>query len=159
MSNTDAAESVDKNLKILVVHAPGCPPDGAAFTKLLENARLNASNIRLMVPTDIVDGLVNLKDFDRVLAVLTEDLATDNNLEDCMLATVQCEMGVIGIWDKDTVSNKMHPAVSKYGIQQIPWDSAKLSRAIVSNIPQGFQSSNGKQIKQTALHEIIPNKC
>ena len=159
MSNPNTAEPAGKSLRILVIHAPDYPPDEVAFTKLLENAELSASHISLKVPVDIVDGLVNLKDFDRVLVILTEDIAIDNHLEECMLVTVRYEVGVTGIWDKDTVSNEMHPAVRKYGIQQIPWDSAKLFQAIVSNIPQGFQSSNGKQIKQTERHKIVPNRC
>ena len=159
MSNADTAEPAGKSLKILVVHAPDHPPDEVAFAELLDNAELGASVIRLMVPVDIVNGLVNLKNFDRVLVILTEYLAADNHLEDCMLSTVRCEVGVTGIWDKDAVSNEMHPAVWKYGIQQIPWNSAKLFQAIISNIPQRFQSSSGNQIKQTARHEIVPNKC
>lgn len=155
MNNSEGARFAEKSSKFLIIRALGCPPD-EMFTELLEAAELGASDIEFATPTDVANKSIAPEDFDRIFVVLTDELALDKYLEACMLAVVQCEMGVIGIWGKDVFSNEMHPAVQKYGEQQIPWSPEKLHQVINFNTLRRFQSSVGGP---TARHKTKHNKC
>lgn len=145
-----------KGLKILVVHAPGCPPDEAAFTKLLSDARLDVADLEFTTSADIANGMISPEAFDRVLAILGDEMGADEHLESSMLGIARSGMSVLGLWDKDAVSNEMHPAVRKYGDTQIPWNPESLFQAIFHKTPQMFQSPVGGQ---TTHHKTTHNKC
>lgn len=159
MSDTDIGGPDGEGLKILVIHAANRPPDRAAVTKLLRDAGLSAAHFKFVIPSDIVDGKINPKDFDRVLTILTDELEADEHLEGCKLIVAQCGTGDINMWDENTDSNKMHPAGRRYGTRQIPWDPKQLSDAVASNTPQGYQTSGGKQIEPAEQHKYKYNTC
>lgn len=154
MNSKDTMKSGHKGVGILVIYAMGHPPDEAALAELL-----STENFKLAIPENIVDGSINPKDFDCIIVILTEELEVDKHLEDCMLIIARCGSPLVGVWGKDVISDKMHPAVRKYGIQQVPWNPEAISRVIGSNIPQVFQSSTGKHIEQAVRHERTYNKC
>lgn len=155
MSNSDGARFVENRPKFLIIRALGYPPD-EMFTELLEAARLGASDIKFAAPMDVSNKSIAPKDFDRIFVILTDELALDEYLEACILVVAQCEMGVIGIWGKNVFSNEMHPAVQKYGEQQIPWSPEKLHQVINFNTSRRFQSSVGGP---AACHKTKHNRC
>ena len=157
MNDVDAARSDGEELKILVIHAQGCPPDEATLGELLDNTGLVKINFATLA--DIADESINPKDFDRILVILRDEIETDEQLEACMKNIAACRMGAIGIWDKDTENDEMHPVVQKYGIRQIPWDSNEIHQAIASNTPKEFKSSGGSPIKQSERHKTTHNNC
>ena len=155
-------DSLDKlrpngeGLKILVVHVLGCPPDEVAFAELLGDAGLNVARLELATSEDIANKRIIHRAFDRVLVVLGDEMVADKHLEAGMLGVAQCGMSVVGIWDRDAVSNEMHPTVQKYGDRQISWNSKDLFQAIVSKTPQMFQSPVGGP---TARHKTTHHNC
>lgn len=161
MSSADGVQSHVNlgDLRILVICAPVRTFYKEAVARLLNDARLSVKDFKLVTPTDITGGRINPEDFDRILVILTNELGTDIELEEAMLAVAQCGMGMIEIWDENAKSDKMHPAGQKYGIRQIPWDPEKLFQAVVSGTPQEFQSSDGRQIEPEERHEATSNKC
>ncbi|GEM_PF-3556513 len=154
--STQSAGPADKGLKILIIHAHGCPPDDGAIRKLLEKAGLSGASIVFATPADVENGSVDPKEFDHVFALLDDDLATDDQLEGGMLGVAQCGMSVTGIWGDGMASEDMHPALQKFGGQQIPWDAEKLLQALDTPAPKTFQSTSGGA---AARHDSTHNKC
>lgn len=139
-----------------MVHALGCPPDEVAFAELLGDAGLNAARLELATSEDIANKRIIPRAFDRVLVILGDEMAADKHLEAGMLGVAQCGMSVVGIWDRDAVSNEMHPAVRRYSDRQITWNFKDLLQSIVSKSPQMFQSLVGEP---TRRHKVTHHNC
>ena len=156
MNSAATAMPAGKGLKILVIHAVGCPPDEGLLRKLLDDAGLKAASIKLATPAEIASGAINPKDFDHVITLLDDELAEDDRLEAGMLGVAQCGMGVTGIWTEGAHSEEMHPALQKFGAKQIPWNAEQLSQALSSEAPETYQSTSGES---AAKHDTTHNKC
>ena len=156
MSSSDAAGPSENGPTILIIHAPGCPPDQAAVSRLLAAAGLNPENVTFATPAEIVDDSINPKNFEFVFALLGDELEADDQLEAGVLGVAQCGKAITGIWGEGTSSDEMHPALQKYGAKQIPWDAEQLASAIDSEAPQTFKSPTGGQ---SARHKPTHNTC
>lgn len=145
-----------KGLRILVIHAQGKRPAEASLRKLLQEAGCKAAEIVFAVPADLTAGKVDPSEFDKVITILEDELAQDNDLDGAMVAVAQCGQAVIGVWPVGAASTGMHRAVERYGKSQVPWNPAALSDALNADKPEPFQSTAGAT---AASHDVRPNKC
>lgn len=156
MSSSDTVGPAENGPNILIIHAPGCPPDEAAVSQLLSAAGLKPESVTFATPAEIADGSINPKNFEFVFALLRDELGSDDQLEAGVLGVAQCGKAITGIWGEGASSDEMHPALQKYGAKQIPWDAEQLANAIDSKAPQTFKSPTGGE---SARHKPTHNTC
>lgn len=155
MTDTNPVQPANNGQKILIIYA-GDPPDKEKIAELLTNAGCAAADITLATSDEVASGDVDPKNFDHVIAILDDELASDEDVEAGILAVAQCGSTVIGVWSPEAVSSDMHPAVALYGKAQVPWTPSALASALGTQCPQPLHTSSGSP---SVGHQIEQNKC
>lgn len=155
MPEIDKSGLPDKELKILIIYSNELP-DQSAVDALLNEAGCNYTNIVFATATEVAGGGINPGNFDHVIAILDDALATDDATEESAIAVAQCGRAIVGIWATESESDSIHPAVTQYGKAQVPWEPSALAVALGTQCPQPLQTQSGKQ---STHHKITPNKC
>lgn len=153
---SDAKAPSNKGWKVLVVHSPIKTPDEALVRKLLRDAGCKVIELVFATPADVAAGKIDPSTFDKVIALLDDDLGQDSDLDASVTAIAQGGQGIVGIWAPGTTSSQAHRAIQLYGTAQCPWDPSAVAKALEDERPQAFQSSSGGA---TPSHDVRPNRC